>query len=167
MQRQHFFKYISCFLLLFLFNISAKTVHPFFISVTEIRSDSAKKSMNIACKMFTDDLQQALLKLYQHKADLEKGDNSSAEFLQKYISERLSVTVNGQPVSFRFAGYETEDEATWCYLEAVAFPGDGKVEISNGLLYDFIEGQTNLVHFYRDGKRNSGKLVNPNRVIVF
>ena len=167
MQRPHFFKYISCFSLLFLLNISAKPAHPFFISVTEIRSDSAKKSMNIACKMFTDDLQQALLKLYQHKADLEKGDNSSAEFLQKYISERLAVSVNGQSVSYRFAGYETEDEATWCYLEAVTFPGDGKVQISNGLLYDFIEGQTNLVHFYKDGRRSSGKLVNPDKVMEF
>jgi IS30 family transposase len=69
--------------------------------------------------------------------------------------------VAGKPVSFQLIGYEIEEEATWCYLEAASFPGTGAVEIHNRLLYDYLPEQTNLVHYYRDGQRSSYKLVNP------
>ena len=117
--------------------------------------------------MFSDDLQNALYKLYQHKTDLEKDDNSDNEYLFKYISERLQLNVAGKPVVFRFAGYETEDEAVWCYLEATTYPGNDKVQVNNSLLFDFIPEQTNLIHFYRDGVRTTTKLMNPEREAAF
>ena len=77
------------------------------------------------------------------------------------IAERLQITVAGKLVTFQLIGYEIEEEATWCYLEAASFPGTGPVVVHNKLLYDFLPEQTNLVHFYRDGERSSYKLVNP------
>ncbi|HPI09097.1 MAG TPA: hypothetical protein PLM41_22045 [Saprospiraceae bacterium] len=146
---------------------SSKSTHPFYISVTEIRSDAKAQTLNVSCRMFTDDLQEALYKLYQYKGDLEKQDAQHNTFLQKYIAERLQVRIGNKPVSFRLVGYETEEEATWCYLEATSFPGDSTAEVHDRLLYDFLPEQTNLVHFYRDGKRSSFKLVNPEEVARF
>lgn len=141
--------------------------HPFFVSVTEMRSDSKKQTFTVSCRMFTDDLQTAIFKLYAHKGELDKADGSANTVLEKYITERIAIKVAGKDVAFTFVGYETEEEATWCYLEATTFPGTGKVEITNKLLFDFIEGQTNLIHCYKDGVRNSYKLVQPEQYTSF
>jgi hypothetical protein len=167
MQRPHFFRYFYGFQAFFLMFISGTSVHPFYISVAEIHTNSTNQSFNVSLRMFTDDLQTALYKLYQYKTDLEKQDVQSETYLHKYIQERFQITVNGQPVTLRFVGYEQEEEATWCHLEVVTYPGNGKVQITNRLLYDFISEQTNLVHFYRDGVRSSTKLQNPEKVAVF
>ena len=121
----------------------------------------------MSCRMFTDDLQNALYQLYGYRADLEKNDSKHDPWLQKYIGEHLQISVGGQMVSFRFAGYETEEEATWCYLEATSFPGEGPAEVRNRLLYDFLPEQTNMIHYYRNGQRSSFKLVNPDVIAQF
>jgi hypothetical protein len=167
MQRPYLFRYFYWFSLLFLWCISGTSVHPFFISVTEIRLEPSKQTLNVSCRMFSSDLQDALLKLYQHQANLEVADNRAGDYLSKYINERLQIKVDGQPIAFRFAGYENEEESTWCYLEATAYPGNGKVQVNNGLLFDFISEQTNIIHFYRDGARTTTKLVNPERIAGF
>ena len=146
---------------------SSKTLHPYYISVTEIRADSKQHTMNISCRMFTDDLQNALYKIHHCKADLEKGESQCDEALGKYISDHLQILIGGKPIALKFIGYEIEEEATWCYLE-VAFSYSGEtVEVHNRLLYDFLPEQTNMVHFYRDGQRKSFKLVNPEEKVNF
>ncbi len=170
MQIHHLFqgsRYTRALFLLLFLGSSFETAHPFYISVTEIRSDSKQQTLNISCRMFTDDLQSALFKKYQFQAELSKKDGTADVFLQKYIAERLQIIVAGKPVHFQLVGYEIEEEATWCYLEASSFPGTGPAEVHNRLLYDYLPEQTNLVHFYRDGVRNSYKLVNPDAVITF
>ena len=161
------FRLTALLFLMFVLGSSSKTAHPFYISVTEIRSDAKAQTLNVSCRMFTDDLQEALYKLYQYKGNLEQPDAQYNALLEKYIAGRLQVRIGEKTVRFRFVGYETEEEATWCYLEATAFPGDGPAEVHDRLLYDFLPEQTNLVHFYRDGKRSSFKLVNPEERAVF
>jgi hypothetical protein len=161
------FQYTAALFLWLVLGSSSKSVHPFYISVTEIRSDAKQQTLNVSCRMFTDDLQEALFKLYGYKADLEKQNVQHNAWLQKYIAERLQIKMAGSPVVFRLVGYENEEEATWCYLEASSFPGDGPAEVHDRLLYDFLPEQTNLVHFYRNGQRSSFKLVNPEERAFF
>lgn len=142
-------------------NCPAAGAHPFYVSVTEIRSDSQKQTFSVSVRMFTDDIQQALFKLYGYKGELNAEDGSASAFLGKYIPERLGITVAGKAVALQWVGYETEEEATWCHLEVRTFPGTGTIAVTNRILYDFIEEQTNLVHCYRDGTRSSYKLMNP------
>ncbi len=146
---------------------SSKTVHPYYVSVTEIRSDSRQQSLNISCRMFTDDLQDALYKKYRYRTELSQKDGQADAYLQQYIAEHLQITVAGKPVTFQLIGYEIEEEATWCYLEGASFPGTGLAVVHNKLLYDYLPEQTNLVHFYRDGERSSYKLVNPEATASF
>jgi hypothetical protein len=147
--------------LLFLGNATVPPAHPFYVSVTEIRSDSKAKTFTLSVRMFTDDIQSALFKRSNYRGELNDQDGSANEVLTQYIAERLSITVEGKAVAFKFIGYETEDEATWSHLEATEFPGTGKIAVTNRLLFDYIEGQTNIVHCYRDGERSSYKLVKP------
>ncbi len=135
--------------------------HPFYMSVTEIRSDNKQQTFTVSVRMFTDDLQSALFKRSNYRGELNDQDGSANEVLTTYIKDRLAIEVDGNAVAFKFIGYETEEEATWSHFEATAFPGTGKITVTNRLLFDFIEGQTNIVHCYRNGERTSYKLVKP------
>jgi hypothetical protein len=170
MQRESLFFKKSLFCALFLtafLGLSSKQAHPFYISVTEIRANTQQKSLNISCRMFTDDLQQALFRTVAYKAELENYDGKADAFLEKYLGEHLQVFADGRLLHFKWVGYEVKEESTWCYLEAIDVNSLGSVKIINRILYDYIEEQTNIVHFYRDGVRQSHKLLNPEQELYF
>ncbi len=170
MQRHNIFldfKVGFALFLVVLVGVSSKTIHPFHVSVTEIRLDESQKLVNVSCKMFTDDLQDALVRLYQHRANLGTKQEKDAVFIGRYISERLQVTLANQPITWRLVGYEIEEEAVWCYLDAEPINLSGQVQVKNTLLYDFLPDQTNLIHFFKNGHRTSHKLVNPHDFVGF
>lgn len=170
MQRHDFFKKLVLPSLIFLCTAGAKADlerHPFFVSVTEIRLNSTQRSAEMSCRMFTDDLQEALYKLYGAKQELQQHDSRADALLQRYIGERIKCTVNGKVSAFRWVGYEIVEESVWCYFEADNCETTGLVEVENRLLYDFIKGQTNLVHCYRGAERQSAKLVCPESTCYF
>lgn len=144
-----------------LLSTSFKAKHPYYIGMTEIRFDTSKKTVNTTCRMFTDDLQQALFKLYKKRIDLEHNDTSALPYLRRYMTERFSLTIGGKSTTLKLIGYEIEEEATWCYLETTPYTEPGQVVIFNTLLYDFLPEQTNFIHCYKNTVRKSFKLSNP------
>jgi hypothetical protein len=143
--------------------------HPFYVSITEVRFIENKKEVQLSCRMFTDDLQEALYKLYGHKVSLHKNNiNENFDILYKYITEKIKIKVGNQFINFSMLGYENEDEATWIYLEAKNVElKSKKIEIENSLLYDFLKSQSNLIHCYFNQLRKSSKLDNPNSKVEF
>jgi hypothetical protein len=141
--------------------------HRFYLSLTEIHIDSKKQTMDISCKLFTDDLQDALFKKYGKKIDIaSSAKNKDVEaLLEKYINENFRITIGGKSEKLSFVGFETETDATWCYLEKVPFKDKGKVSIMNTLLYDYLPEQSNMVNFYWDDLDKSGKVTNPEKTI--
>jgi len=142
---------------------SSKMVHPFYVSVTEINYNKASRSLEIAFKAFTDDLETALKKKFQTPTDLLslKDRELASRRLAEYIMSRLGIRINDKPVSLKFLGFEQEREAIWSYLEAEPAPEPGKIEIVNSILYDSFDQQIHLVHVMVDGKRKSAKLAYP------
>jgi hypothetical protein len=141
--------------------------HPYYVSVSDIRIDSESKSVNVSCKLFTDDLQEALYKLNKSEVNLSIQSESQKLMLEQYFKERFKLTIAGKAIPLKLIGYEIEEEATWCYLEFNKFENLGKVIISNSLLYDFLPEQTNLIHCYYNLNRKSFKLNNPDKIAQF
>lgn len=119
--------------------------------------------MDVSCKMFTDDLEDALLKKYGKKLDLATStrNKEAATLLAKYINEHFRINVGGKLQTMTFVGFETETDATWCYLETVPFTAKGTVNIYNSLLYDYLPEQTNMINFYWNDVEKSAKLGSP------
>lgn len=141
--------------------------HPYYLSLTEIEINSTEKEIKISCRMFTDDLENALKKLYEPGFDLKKTKDGeqAKQLIQPYILQHFSLWLGGEEIVPELIGYEFEDESTWCYLQAFySSQNDKVVKISSTLLYDFIEKQTNMVHIIRDGNRQSTKLTYPDKV---
>ncbi len=146
-----------------LVNSVMRGFHPFHVSVTEINHNAADKTLEVTCKIFTDDFEGVLAKNYKEKVDLINPPNKAAmdTLVKKYIISHLSVKANGKPVKFSYLGYEHDKEAVFAYLEVENVQAVSAFTINNNLMYDFFEDQVNIMHVFVGGNRKSTKLSYP------
>ena len=158
---------LTClFLALTAFDMPA---HRFYLSLTEVRIDTKKQTLDVSSKLFTDDLEDALFRKYGKKVDLATSTKNKEvhALLHRYMNENFRINVGGKLQSMAFVGFETDTDATWCYLESVPFIGKGKVSIMNTLLFDYLPEQSNMLNVYMDDVEQSAKLVNPEKLAEF
>ncbi|RBL88645.1 hypothetical protein DF182_18930 [Chitinophaga flava] len=138
-------------------------LHPFYVSVTEITHNAAKKELEVSCRIFTDDLENTLKAQYNTTFDITKPANRQQvdKLIADYLSHHLQLTLDGKPVPLRFLGYKIEEDAVWSFLEADNVSAPKKVMIKNDILYRQHPNQINMVHVIVGGKRKSTKLDNP------
>lgn len=149
--------------------VFTNSVHRFYLSLTEVRVNTQKQTLDVSCKLFTDDLEDLLFRKYGKKIDLATSlkNKDVQALLNKYINENFRINVGGKLQVLSFVGFETETDATWCYLESVPFISKGKVSVLNTLLYDYLPEQSNMINFYWDDAEKSAKLVNPEKMTEF
>ena len=144
--------------------------HPLYITVTEINYNGEDKNLEISCKIFTDDFENALTMSNNTKIDLTTPKDKALADKQvfDYIKNNLQIKLDGRPVNLEFVGFEKETDAVWSYLQV---PNTGKapktVEIHNTLLYDIYDKQINLMHISAGGARKSGRLNYPDKDAKF
>ncbi len=131
--------------------------HPFYISLTDIRYNPEAKSVEIAQRIFWDDLEVALAKTYDKKVDfLNPDDPDQLEaLLEDYLTAHNQIHINGKKVQLMYLGHEVEEDAAWFYLEAKKIAKPKSVQITNTLLFSQFEDQQNIVNFYMDEKPKS------------
>lgn len=140
-------------------------LHPFHVSVTEINHNAPDKTLEISCKLFTDDFEKILAKNYKTRVDLGKEEFKTAmdSLVKKYINSHLSIKANGRATRFDYLGFETDKEATYAYIEVSEVSSVSKMEIFNSILYDQFDDQLNIMHIVVGGKRQSTKLNYPDK----
>jgi hypothetical protein len=137
--------------------------HPFYVSVTEINHNAKEKTLEISCKLFTNDLETVLEKLAHVKVDLSQTKDRSAadRLIGEYVLKHLQIKVDGKAAPLHMIGSEQEAEATWGYFQADNIPAVKHVDISNSLLYDGFEQEINIMHVTVGGVRKSTKVSAP------
>jgi len=158
-------------LLFILIFFSFTASHPFYLSVTELKYDSKEKTLQASVKLFINDFEEALKKIYKKPVDLinySKNDKEGInDLIKDYIQNHLSVSVNSKKQTFNLLGFEREAEAIWVYLEAKNCPSPKKVDVQTTLLYDFIKTQINIVSCGVNSISKSSKVTNPEKKISF
>lgn len=144
-------------------------LHPFFISVTQIEHNATDQSLEISCKLFTDDFEKALRQTNTIKIDLLKKEYSTTmnPVVNAYIQKHLSFTVDGKKVAYRLIGFEQQQDAIVSYFEAADVKTCQKITVTNSILYDYKTEQTNIIHVTEKGNRKSSKLTNPDETVSF
>jgi hypothetical protein len=142
---------------------SGHRLHPFHVSVVEIDHNASAKTLEISCKIFTDDFEKVLAQNYKTKVDLINPPNKAAmdTLVKKYIFSHLSLNADSKPATFLYVGFERESEAVYSYVQVNDIPSVKKIEIINKLMYDLFTDQVNLVHVIVGGNRKSTKLDYP------
>ena len=145
------------------YNGNNHELHPFHVSVTEINHNAKDKTLEISCKIFTDDFEDALTKKYKTTVDLVKPKDKSAmdKLVSDYIKKHLFVKTDNKPASLSYIGFEKEDEAVYSYFQVDNVPTVKKIDVTNSILHDFSEQQINIIHCTVGGKRQSTKLDYP------
>ncbi len=138
-------------------------LHPFYVSVIEINHNPKEATVEISVRAFAEDIEKTLQKYTNAKVDILNPPDKA--FLEKqistYISQRIKLKVNGQPVTFQYIGHEIQKESVWSYFEVVKIPELSKLEVDCSLLYDFEKNQSNILHVKSKGIKKSYKLDYP------
>jgi hypothetical protein len=146
-------------------------LHPFYVSVTEIKHDAATNELQISSRIFADDLENVLKKQSRQAVDITHPSNRAQtdSLIAAYISKHLLITVDGKAVKLHYIGYKIEEEAAWCFLEAENIKPFKQVHIKDDILYSEHPNQINMIHVILHDERKSTKLDNPNATadIVF
>ena len=148
---------------------AAPIVHPIFVSVTEIEHNATAKTLEISCKIFTDDFEKTLRLHYPSKIDLlnEKMKAPMGIIVNGYIQKHFSIKVDGKNVPLQFIGFEQQEEGIISYFQANNIAAVKKIEVFNNLLYEYSNQQMGIIHSIVNGIRKSSKLNNPESNVGF
>jgi hypothetical protein len=151
--------------------LSSMTVHKFYVSVHQMDYVPQKKVLQMASRIFIDDIEATLDSKYSRKFNIgsKKELPEANEYLQKYIAEKMHVKVNGAEKALKFLGKEVEDDILVCYY---TLPAKGKIksiEVKSTLLFEAYPEQQNIIHTNINSNKKSLLLTNskPTGVLEF
>lgn len=137
--------------------------HPIYVSVTEIEHNATAKTLEVSCKLFTDDLEKVLRSTYKVPVDLINPKDKAAmdRLINDYVQKHFKIVADSKPVPLRYVGFEHVEEGIYSYYEAANVGKVKNITVTNNLLYEYKPEQMGLLHITVNGIRKSSKLVNP------
>ena len=142
---------------------SSLVKHPIYVSVTEIEHNLKDKTLEISCKIFTDDFEKALRAAYKAHVDLLNPSEKAAmdKLVSDYVKKHLIINANGKVQELQYKGYEQIEEGIYSYYQVDNIPTVKSLAVTDNVLYEYQSQQISLLHITVDGKRQSTRLVNP------
>ena len=143
--------------------------HPIFVSVIEIEHNAKDKTLEVSCKIFTDDFEKTLRTDYKVHVDLldQKSKPAMDKLVNDYVQRHLKIAVEGKIVALKYVGFEKIEEGIYSYYQVDNVPSPKKIEVTDNVLLEFNPQQMNLVHVTVGGERKSAKLAGTdNKVTV-
>jgi hypothetical protein len=156
---------LNLFALLLIPAFMAFSLHKFYVSLVQMDYNEKNSSFEITMKIFTDDLENALKERSGLLLKLGTPDELPAtdSILSAYISENFRLDVNGKELKYQYLGKEVELDVTWCYLEVSGVHSVEKIKVTDRMLTELFENQSNLIKIkYRD--KESAALLNRNKL---
>src|SRR5882757_9086428 len=138
-------------------------VHPIYMSVAEIEHNAKEKTLEISCRIFTNDLETTLKQTNKVFIDLINPKDKAAmdKLVNDYIQKHLSIQVDGKSVALQFLGYEQQEDAINSFFQVNNISAVKKITITDNILYEYKAEQISLLHVTVNGNRKSTKMVNP------
>jgi hypothetical protein len=146
-----------------------KILHPLHVSVTEINHNATDKTLEISCKLFTDDFEKVLSQNYKTKVDLINPPDRPAmeKLVNDFIQKHLVIKADGKLAQMLYLGFEKDNDAVYSYFQVDNTAAVKKLAITNNILHEMFTDQINLMHVIVGGKRKSTKLDYPDKEAVF
>ena len=144
-------------------------IHPFFVSVIDIKHNAKEKNIEVSFRIFTDDLEATLKNNYHCNVDLATGSAKADvnKFVANYVQSKLQLTVDNKPKTLKYIGYEIQKESIWIYAQVDDITTLKKLNISCNLLYEFTEKQSNIFNVTANGIEKNYKIDFPKNNLEF
>lgn len=149
-------------ILFFLTGLFREATHPLHVSVTEIEYIKEEHTCEIMMRIFVDDLETAVrTRRKMEYLDIlhPPSELTTKELIGSYLKESFTISLDGQKQSIQYLGQELEGEAVICYLLVSEVKEWKSIEVSNTVLNDIFDDQSNLVHVIIGDEVKSMRLV--------
>jgi hypothetical protein len=144
-------------------------MHPFYLSVTDLKYHIKDRTFQGTVKIFSNDFEKALSQYNKGPVDLLHPRDSSALklLIQHYLNAHLHIKAGNQALQLKVIGFEHEEEATWTYVESSPCDPQGRVEVESNMLLEQLPEQSNIVQLELNAKKLNYKLSTSERKHVF
>lgn len=142
---------------------SFTTLHKYYVSNTQIEYVKDKKAIQIITRVFIDDFENVLKERYDDMLSFDDKNSRMIDvYTEKYLNEKLKISINGQAKSLIYIGKEIEMGIVKCYLEIEEVQSVNTITITNQLLYDLFTEQQNIIKLNINSKKKSYVLTKQN-----
>gem|GEM_PF-327342 len=124
--------------------------HDFHVSLTEVRHNPKEQTLEVSVRLFTDDLDKAIVLSTGQSTGLFAGSETPATegLISAYLSRNIGIEVDGKPLKLQFLGKELQTDAVWCYLEVKEVRNASRIKVRNASLLEVFPDQTNMVNVH-------------------
>jgi hypothetical protein len=131
--------------------------HDYHASIMDVAYNPKTQNLEVALRVFTDDLESALSKRNKGKISYSSQSEKVKQYLADYINASLTFELEkGKPLKQRFIGSEDETEAIWIYIEVpVKKESISHLYVKNTVFTELYNDQMNVVNINYKGKTSS------------
>ncbi len=127
--------------------------HKYYVSLTQAEYNDETKTLEIAVRVFADDLELALTRANKRAVYLDKTTDVSTPILA-YLQTRFEIqNAKGETQKFKWVGIETRVDSVWIYIETPMPEGLSGARARNSLFFELYPEQINTVNFKAGSKR--------------
>jgi hypothetical protein len=147
-------------------------LHPIHVSIIEVEHNEKAKALQMTLRIFVDDLEASVRsKINQPELDLlNPGTGRTTDQLVKdYLADKLFVKVDKKLAKLNYLGHEIEGPAMICYIEVENVKKFSSLEVTNRVIHETHEDQSNLVNVNYLGQVKSLRLTveKPTDAVLF
>jgi hypothetical protein len=147
-------------LLLVLVPLLAWARHTYHSSILELRLNPQQQQVELALKVFTDDLENALSRGRPQHLSLQdpRAVPLADAYLRSHLELALPYTSSRQlrlPLTLQFVGMQAEKDAYWLYAKAKLPRAATAIWLRNTVLLDLFSDQMNIVNAEGNNKKAS------------
>jgi hypothetical protein len=144
------------FLFLVLASLSFMSFHPIYISMAEVEYKEKEKRIEIAVKIFSDDLQKVISRDEGEVVEIatKREHKDANKYIIKYLKKNFKLfTSNEKELEWEYVGRELDKNeafALWVFMKVDKVKKLKGLKLYNNILIDFKDGQTNKISFRKD-----------------
>ncbi|WP_266204248.1 DUF6702 family protein [Pontibacter kalidii] len=144
-------------LLLAAFVAMPAAAHDYHASIADVRFNSRTQSLEVAVKVFMDDLENALSQRNKTKVVYNPASEQVKKYITDYLAANLALEVEkGKPLKQKFLGSEEDADVVWLYMEVpVQQASLPQLYVRNAVLTELFSDQMNIVNINYKGKTES------------
>ena len=138
--------------------------HPYHTSLLELRLNPQKQQVELALKVFADDLERALSQGQAKAVNLR--EVRALPLAELYLHQHLQLSLPAaprqprRPLDVQFMGMQAENEAYWLYAKVPLPHPTTELLLRQAVLLEVFPDQMNIVNAEGNGKKVSALLRN-------
>lgn len=135
------------------------TRHAYHSTITELRLNPQAQQVEVAIKVFTDDLEKALSQGLPKTVSLR--DPRALLLADRYLHQHLKLSLPASaragrlPLAVQFLGLQPEKDAYWLYAKVALPHPTTELLVRQDLLLELFSDQMNIVNAEGNGKKLS------------